>query len=432
MMAVTVWLSPPMRDALIFLIFILTYIGMAAGRLPALQVERTGIALIGVILLLLTGSVTLDELGGSQDNATLVLLFALMIISAQFASAGLYDLAADWIMSKTRSPVALLALTVAICGALSAFLANDVVVFAMAPLLLAGAQARGLDPRPFLIALAGASNAGAAATLIGSPQNILLGQVGDLSFYLFLLICLVPAMVGLLAVFVVIWFIWHDRITSTVLAVTGEVPAVPRHAYDRFQAIKGLAAMGCLLLLFITPLPRETVGLTIAALLLANRKFTSRTMIAAVDWPLLLLFVCLFAITGALSETGLPWRFLSTLQDHGLLPDNIAVLAPLSLVMSNTFGAVPSVILLLKVWPNPPQGTLYGIALLSSLAGNLLVVGSLANLIVVERAAAYGVRLSFSDFARAGIPITIISMAFAIFWLSWTGWLPWVGVSASN
>jgi Na+/H+ antiporter NhaD/arsenite permease-like protein len=200
------------------------------------------------------------------------------------------------------------------------------------------------------------------------------------------------------------------------------------HPHARNPTIKGAAALAALLVLFTTPLPRETGGLAIAALLLATRKFTSRSMIAAVDWPLLLLFVCLFGITGALADTGLPWTVISGLQEAGLLPDNLAVLTPLTLLMSNTIGNVPSVILLLQVWPNPAQGALYALALLSSLAGNLLLVGSLTNLIVVERAAAFGVRVTFADYARAGVPITLISMGFAVFWLAWTGWLPlWPG-----
>ena len=149
-----------MHAAIIILVFVATYIGMAAGRLPWLQVDRTGIALLGVIALLGTETVTLDDLGANIDTSTLVLLFALMIISAQFAASGFYDVCAEWIVSKRSSPAMLLALTVGVCGGLSALLANDIVTFSMAPLLIAGARSRGLDPRPFLIALAGASNAG--------------------------------------------------------------------------------------------------------------------------------------------------------------------------------------------------------------------------------------------------------------------------------
>jgi Na+/H+ antiporter NhaD/arsenite permease-like protein len=418
--------APAVHAAIIILVFVATYLGMAAGRIPWLQVDRTGIALLGVIALLASRTVTLDDLGGNIDTSTLVLLFALMIVSAQFAAAGVYDVCADWMLSRRASPAMLLALTVAVCGGLSALLANDIVTFILAPLLVAGARARGLDPRPFLIALAGASNAGSAATLIGNPQNILIGQLGNLSFPVYLVTAIVPAVVALAAVYAVIWLLWHDRIDGTVMAVTREVPDVPRHPFDRNQAIKAVVAMALLLGLFMTSLPREVGGLLIAAILLSNRKITSRTMIASIDWPLLLLFVCLFAITGALADTGLPWSFISALDAHGLLPSSLVVLAPLTLLMSNAIGNVPSVVLLLEVWPNPPQGALYGLALMSSLAGNLLLSGSLANFIVVERAAAYGVRLSFGEYARVGVPATLVSMGFAVAWLAWTGWLPWI------
>jgi Na+/H+ antiporter NhaD/arsenite permease-like protein len=420
--------------AIILLVFALTYLGMAAGRLPWLQVDRTGIALLGVIALLASESTTLDDLGGNIDTATLVLLFALMIISVQFVVAGVYDVSADWILSKRGSPALLLALTVGVCGGLSALFTNDILVFTLAPLLVAGARAKGLDPRPFLIGLCGASNAGSAATLIGNPQNILIGELGNLDFHTFFFTCGVPAAVGLVAVFAMTWLMWHDRIDGTVMAVTRDIPDVPRHAFDRNQTIKGVVAMALLLGLFTTSLRREVGGLVIAALLMSDRKITSRTMIAAVDWPLLLLFVCLFAITGALAETGLPWSFISTLDQHGLLPDSLVVLAPVTLFASNVIGNVPSVILLLQTWPNPPQGVLYALALLSSLSGNLLLVGSLSNLIVVERANAYGVQLSFGEYARVGIPATLISLGFAMVWLAWVGWLPWLpgGAGAAN
>jgi Na+/H+ antiporter NhaD/arsenite permease-like protein len=413
-----------MHAAVILAIFVLVYIGMAAGRLPWLRVDRTGIALLGVVALLATDSATLDDLGGTIDTSTLVLLFALMVISAQFVESGFYDLCADWVTSRRGGPARLLAITVAVCGGLAALLANDVLVIAMTPLLVAGARARSLDPRPFVIALICATNAGSAATLLGNPHNILIGQIGNLSFHTFLLACAVPAIVSLGCVFGIIWLLWHDRIEGTVMAVTREVPAVPRYPHDRTQTIKGLVALVALLVLFTTSVPREIGGLVIAALLLVFRKFTSRTMIAAVDWSLLLLFVCLFAITGALADTGISYRVVSALQSVGLAPDNLAVLTPLSLALSNTIGNVPWVMLLLQSWPTPPQGPLYALALISSLAGNLLLIGSLTNILVVEQASAFGVQIGFTEYARAGIPITLLSIAFAVFWLAWTGWLP--------
>jgi len=406
-----------MHTAIIAVVCLAVYVGMAAGRVPWLQVDRTGIALLGVIVLLASGQATLDDLGANIDMTTIAMLFGLMIISAQFVASGFFEICCDWMLERAERPALLLALTVAVCGALSALLANDIVVYAMAPLLIAGAQGRGLDPRPFLIALVGASNAGSAATLIGNPQNILIGQTGNLNFYSFLGVCLVPALVGLASVYGVVWYLWRERIETAPSLEGREVAEVPRHAHDRNQTIKGLIALGLLLALFMTPLPREIGALVIAAVLLSNRKFTSRAMIAAVDWPLLLLFVCLFAVTGALSDTGLAWSVLNTLGT----PGRLLVLTPLTLLMSNIIGNVPWVIFLLQIWPSPPAGALYALALLSSLSGGLLLWGSVANLIVAERAEAMGVKLSHTEYARAGVPFTLLSLLFAVIWLASTG-----------
>jgi len=180
-----------------------------------------------------------------------------------------------------------------------------------------------------------------------------------------------------------------------------------------------------LVVLFATPVPREVAALGIAALLLVSRRMESRALLRSVDWNLLLLFLCLFAITAALAGTGLAGAALALAAEHGLGLDRLSVLAPLTLLLSNTIGNVPAVILLTALWPDATAGAHYALALLSTLAGNLLLVGSIANLIVAERAQASGVRLGFADFARAGIPMTLLSMAVAVLWLWAFGWLPW-------
>jgi len=271
-----------------------------------------------------------------------------------------------------------------------------------------------------VIALAAAINAGSAATLIGNPQNIVIGSLGRLEFWTFLAICAVPALFALVVVFVVVWLQWHKRVTRTVLAATLDEPPMSVHPLDRNQTIKGVVALLALLLLFATPLPRETGALIIAALLLASRKITSRTMIAAVDWPLLLLVACLFGVTGALNRAGLAAQILDFVTEHGLLPGSLVLLTPYSLVASNAIGGVPSAMLFLELWPNAPPGVLYGLALLSGLAGNLLLTGSLTNVLIAERADRMGAGLTFAKHARAGVPIAIISIGFAAFWLSLT------------
>lgn len=407
-------------EAAAIALFILTYVGMALGRLPGLKIDRAGIALLATVGLIALSLLEGETLRGVADLPTLAILFGLMIVSAQFGLAGFYDWCTARIANANRSPAALLALTVIIPGLLSAVLANDVVVFAVTPLLCQGLVRRGLDPRPFLIALAGATNAGSAATVIGNPQNILIGQVGNLEFWDFLGVCGPPALFGLFVVYAVTWLVWRRALASPPASVR-QSPLPP---LDRLQLIKATAATLAVVILLSTDLPHEISVLTVAALLLVSRRFQTRTVLSQVDWPLILLFGCLFAVNAVFRDTGIPAQGMAWLGTHGLLPDHLSVMAPLALATSNTIGNVPAVIMLLSLW-HGTDGAFYALALLSTLAGNLLLVGSLANIIVAERAASVGVRLPFIDHARCGIPMTLVSMAGAVAWLAGGGWLPW-------
>jgi Na+/H+ antiporter NhaD/arsenite permease-like protein len=408
--------------AAVVAVFALTYLGMALGRFPGLKIDRTGIAVIAAIVLFSIGAVPAERLVGAIDFPTLIILFGLMILSAQFAASGFYDWCSSRIAATPTSPAILLAITVAVAGGLSAVLANDVVVYAMTPLLCVGLQRRGLDPRPFLIGLAAAANAGSVATLIGNPQNILIGQIGDLDFWRFLAACAGPAVIGLAITFGVVRYLWRDALTDGSAAPE----ALPDTALDRAHLGKAIVATVVLLGLFASPLPQASGVLLIAGALLVSRRIASREMLGMVDWHLLVLFAGLFIVTDALALTGLPDRAVAALAARGLAPDALAVIAPVALLGSNTIGNVPAVILILAVWPDLPDGTLYALAVLSTLAGNLLLVGSLANLIVVERAQSVGVTLSFRDHARCGVPITLLSSAAAILWLWLAGVLPLV------
>lgn len=406
-------------ENLIPIVFGLTYLGMALGRVPGLKLDRTGIALIAAVVLLASGKVAVEDAGAAIDMSTMLLLFALMLVSAQFQEAGLYRVVAGKLAVDAASSDRLLALVIGTSGLLSAVLANDIVVFAMAPMLVEGVRGRGMDPRPFLLALAGGANAGSAMTIIGNPQNILIGQVGDLDFWRFLLVCGVPALVAMILVFFVIRRLWRRELSiPPVPAAEGLVPDL-----DVWQTVKGVVAVLGLLALFATDLPREVGALAVAAPLLLSRRLASRDMIGAVDWHLLVLFACLFVVTDAFAAS--PWAAsgVEWLAERQWLPDRVAVMAPLLTVASNTIGNVPAVMVILSMWPIEGDGPLYGLALLSTLAGNLLLVGSLANIIVAERAQALGVKLSFLDFARAGIPMTLASLAVACGWLLLGGWM---------
>jgi Na+/H+ antiporter NhaD/arsenite permease-like protein len=347
------------------------------------------------------------------DFPTLVILFGLMILSAQFAACGFYDWCSHRIATAAASPAALLAVTVATAGLLSAVLANDIVVFAMTPMLCAGLRRRGLDPRPFVIALAGGANAGSAATIIGNPQNILIGEVGGLEFLPFLGVCAPPALAGLASVYLVVWLRWRGRLAAA------DQPAddLASSTLDRLGLAKACFATLLLLLLFVTPLPHVEGVLLVAGYLLISLRLATRTMLGLVDWHLLVLFGGLFVVTYALGTTGLPDRALAWVASSGLGLDRLEFLAPLTLLGANTIGNVPLVVLLLAVAPDLGEGAFYALAVLSTLAGNLLVVGSLANIIAVERARDAGVVLTFADHARCGVPMTLLSFLLALAWL---------------
>jgi Na+/H+ antiporter NhaD/arsenite permease-like protein len=257
--------------------FLAVYVGMALGRWPGLKIDRNGIAVLGAIVLYSTGLVSNAMVLQAIDFPTLIVLFGLMVLSAQFAAYGFYDWCSARIAATPASPVAILALTVSVAGALSALLANDVVVFAMTPMLIQGLFRRGLDPRPYLIALASAANAGSAATVIGNPQNILIGQVGRLDFWGFAAACGPPALLALATVFGVTWIVWRSKLSD--LAVRDGEVKVPE--LDRFGIAKGVVAAAVLLALFSTRLPHVADVLLVTAVLLVSRRLATRDVLAS-------------------------------------------------------------------------------------------------------------------------------------------------------
>lgn len=405
-------------------VFVLTYLGMAVGRVPGFKIDRSGIALIGAIALIAAEIVTPSQAAGFVDGPTMMLLFGLMIVAAQFGAAGAFAGIARRIAALSDRPHRLLAGIVLTSGGLSAVLSNDVVVFAMAPLLCAGLRTRGVNPVPYLVALAASANAGSAATLIGNPQNILIGQMTDLGFWHYIALALPVALAALAVVYGVVAFLWRGNLKPAL----GSSAADSGSLYsDRRQYLKAVLATGVLLVLFMTPVPREISALVVAGALLASRRIESRELIEAVDWNLLILFAALFVVTGAMVaqlEGGEAGALAQRLTTSGWLPDRLSILIPAALAMSNTIGNVPAVILILQAWHAPPEGAMVALAILSTFAGNLCLVGSIANIIVAERARGEGVRLSFGEHARAGVPITLISTGLAAAWLALLGVLP--------
>ena len=391
---------------LVLVIFVLVYLGMLLGRLPRLQLDRTGVALLGAIALVASGRLTLEEAVGAIDIGTLALLFALMVVSAQLRLGGFYTRVTRALTSMDLSPPAFLGALVFVVGALSAVFSNDVVCLAVTPVLLEACARRGLDPVPFLLALACAANVGSAATLIGNPQNMLIGQALDLSFSGYLLAATPVCVVCLTAVWAVIvgqsQGRWLSRATVSVVSV--DLPP-----FNAWQTAKGLLVVAVLLCAFLfSPWPRELVALTGAGWLLMSRRTHSRDMLELVDWQLLVLFAGLFVVNDAFQRTELPSQIVQALGVAGFHIAYPASLFGLTVVLSNAVSNVPAVMLLLPYSGHDLAGMILGLA--STFAGNLLIVGSIANIIVVDSAAHGGVSIDWRRHARTGVPVTLVTL----------------------
>ncbi|MEW5773034.1 MAG: SLC13 family permease [Thermodesulfobacteriota bacterium] len=403
-------------------VFGFVYLGMVLGRVPGLALDRTGVATLGAMALIAGGAVGSAEAWAAVDMPTMALLFALMVVSAQFRLGGFYTRVTRRLAAARVSPPGLLALVVAAAAGLSALLANDIVCLAMTPILLEGCARRGLDPVPFLLALACAANVGSAATLIGNPQNMLIGQVAGLGFAAYLRDALPPVALGLAATWAVIAARYRGRWERKIT-----MPDIEAPAFDLWQSGKGMAVLAGLVLAFLFgPWPREAPALAAAGLLLLSRRMTSRRMFALVDWQLLLLFLGLFVVNHALAASGELAAAMDLLARAGMDLGRPATLFAATVVLSNLVSNVPAVMLLASANASPQAGLV--LALASTLAGNLFLLGSIANLIVADSAGRLGVEIGWRTHLRVGLPVTLATCAIAGGWL----WLAWDGLAVAQ
>jgi len=404
----------------IAVIFALVYLGMLLGGLPFLQLDRTGIALLGTIALLVSDSITLEDAGRAIHMPTLILLFAFMVVAAQLRLGGFYGWITERFGTLRTSPPGLLAVLIAVVAGLSAVFSNDVVCLSIAPVLIDICLYRRLDPVPFLLGLACAANIGSAATLIGNPQNMLIGGRLGLSFTGYLQDAAIPVLLAMIVTWLVIAGLWRGRWAGQSRPGPLETATHPPAQLDRWQAAKGLLVAATLFVLFLfSGESRELLALGGAGLLLSSRKLHSRQMLGLVDWQVLLLFIGLFIVNAALERTGLPQRAVADLAASGVDLHRPAVLYGVTFLLSNLVSNVPAIMLLLPV-AAPKDGAL--LALSSTFAGNLLVIGSIANIIVMDAAARRGIHIGWKQHAWVGVPVTLLTLGIAAaYLLVWPG-----------
>ena len=407
-----------LHDAYVLAVFAIVYLGMILGGLPRLHLDRTGVALLGAIAIVGGGVMSPEDAAKSIHLPTILLLFSFMVISAQMRLGGFYSAVTRRIAALPVGPVALMGVVIGASAGLSAVFSNDIVCLAVAPVLAEACLRRRLDPVPFLLGLACASNIGSAATLIGNPQNMLIGEVLAMPFAGYAAQAIGPVLAGLAALWALL--AWQMRRTPPVAepdpaqlaVIASEVPP-----FDRWQTAKGLAvALGLVGVFLLTDWPRDVAALVGAGVLLLSQRFHSSKVMGLIDWELLILFMGLFVVNHALELTGLTRQAVAWLTAQGVDLASPGTLFVAILGLSNLVSNVPAVMVLLPL----AQGEHVGVtlALVSTLAGNLLIVGSIANIIVVDAAARCGVAIDWRRHARTGVPVTGVTLAIVAGWLA--------------
>lgn len=395
------------------LIFAFTYVAFSVGRVPGLRSDRVAASIIGAVLLVALGVLSVREAQAAVDGATLGLLFGMMVLSAALDASGTFALVGWWVTGRARSPLGLLIAVSVASAVLSAFLINDVVCIAFTPLVLRIARAIDRDPKPYLLALATSSNIGSVATVTGNPQNILIASLSHISYGRFAASLVPVAMAALVVNVLVVWAVHRRGLGDGFAAARDQKrPKV----YRRWVRKSGLVMLA-VLVAFVAGVPPVVASLLGAAAMLVTRAVNPKRLYARVDWTVLALFTGLFVVVAGVEKAGLADNLLAALQP--MHPQSVWGLTAITAILSNLVSNVPAVMVLKSLVPHLPDPTTawLTLAMSSTLAGNLTLPGSLATVIVAERAKGRAT-ISFLDFFKVGAPTAVVSLVIGAGWLA--------------
>lgn len=393
-------------------IMVLTMTGVALGRFPRLRMNRATIVLVGATILVIVGAIPLEKAYAAIDLDTIVLLLSMMILNINLRLAGFFGLVVNRVTRFASNTRQLLFLVIVSAGILSALFLNDTIVIMFTPLVLEVAFALKLNPIPYLVGLATAANVGSTATIIGNPQNMLIGMSSQISFVSFAWYLTPVALLGLLVVYFVIIIVYRKEFNGQKLNYN----FAPQPRIFRPLLYKSIVSLSLMLIAFIGGANIPLAALGAASLLLITRRIKPQRVFVEIDWALLVFFSGLFIVTHAIETSGLGvYLFTKALS---LINQGLASLAVVSAVLSNLISNVPAVLLFRPLIPSlsNPKIAWLTLAMATTFAGNLTLLGSVANLIVAESAKSKGVHLSFVEYLKAGLPITIITLAIGILW----------------
>jgi len=397
-------------------ILVLTYAGVALGRIPGLRLDRAGIAFLGGAAMIGVGAIPLDEAYRAIDWDTITLLISMMIVVAHLKVSGAFRWLGGLAVQRVRAPLALLAMTTILSGVLSAFLVNDAICLVMAPIVVQVTRAMKRNPAPYLLATATASNCGSVATITGNPQNMMIGAVSGISYPAFSLALAPVAIFGLVAVVALTPLAYREEFAGR----TELRPQLVRDRTHRPQMLKAAAVSLAIAVAFFVGVRPAEAALVGGAFLLLTRQLKPARIYREIDGPLLLLFAGMFVVVAGAERTLLAPAAVALVKSAGL--DSVWRLSAITAVLSNIVSNVPAVLALKPFIPalaNPRHAWLV-VAMSSTLAGNFTLLGSVANLIVAEYARSAGAPIGFGAYFRIGAPLTVLTLTAGTLWLSLT------------
>jgi Na+/H+ antiporter NhaD/arsenite permease-like protein len=405
--------APP--RAAIFEIFVVTYLVIAVGRLPGFRIDRAGAALVGASLMLAVGGIGIEDISRVIDFDTVALLLGMMIVVGNLRLSGFFRLVTGWTVARARQPVALLAAVTLTSGAFSAFLLNDAICLVMTPLVADVARRLERNPVPYLLAVAMAANIGSVATITGNPQNILIGGFSHIPYGAFAAALAPVAAAGLVVTIALIAFCYPGEFRGR--RELQFVSRRPAHMHAPL-AIKSVLVVIAMMAAFFAGQPPAKVALIAGGFMLLTRIVRSERMYREIDWPLLLMFAGLFVVVAGFEKALLTPDLVAAIGRAGLT-DN-GMLSAVTAILSNLVSNVPAVLVLRPFvgQSGDPQHAWLFVAMASTLAGNLTVLGSVANLIVVQLARAEGVTIGFWEYFRVGMPLSLLTILLGLWWLS--------------
>lgn len=393
---------------LTLIIFILTYAVIALGEIPWARIDRTGAALAGAVAMVVSSALSESAAEHAIDFHTIALLLGMMIVVANLRLSGAFAFFARAMLSRAQSGFGMLAMTVAASGILAAFFINDVVCLALTPMIIDAAEIADLDPIPLLLGLATASNIGSAATITGNPQNMIVAGFAHLSYSSFAIHLAPAAILGLVVAYLVIAAVYRRSLGATRAPADTARRTIRVNRPLMFKS--SIVTLGALAM-FIAGYPTHLVAMSAGVILLFTRRIKPARVYRLIDWTMLAMFTGLFIVVAGFETTGFQTEVVNLIGVQRLThPLTLTVVVA---ILSNIVSNVPAVLLFRPLYSmlGGSRAVALLIASASTYAGNLTVVGSIANLIVIEQARLRKINLTFFDYLRVGVPITLITLA---------------------